>query len=98
MKTVKVFYAGIPKNTIEKEDVLRYFHGVPNGQSVEVRVSTMLRSAVMQGWVHANSGRTSCLMFRREIIRQQKLAGKHVLVIDSNLFLWRDPNNTHYLD
>ena len=37
-------------------------------------------------WTHIH------LMFRREIIRQQKLAGKHVLAIDSNLFLWRDPN------
>lgn len=101
MKTVKVFYAGIPsKNTNpEKEDVLRYFHmGVPNGQSVEVRVPKFMPCdlAVMQGWVHANSGRTPHLMFRREIIRQQKLAGKHVLAIDSNLFLWRDPNNTHH--
>lgn len=103
MKTVKIFYAGIPtKNTnTEKRDVLRFFHmGVPGGQSTEVEVPkhSPCDLAVMQGWVHENSGRTPHLMFRREIIRQQKLAGKHVLAIDSNLFLWKDPNNTnHYL-
>lgn len=103
MKTVKIFYAGIPtKNTNpEKRDVLRFFHmGVPGGQSTEVEVPkhSPCDLAVMQGWVHENSGRTPHLMFRREIIRQQKLAGKYVLAIDSNLFLWKDPNNTnHYL-
>jgi len=103
MKTVKIFYAGIPtKNTnTEKRDVLRYFHmGVPGGQSTEVEQAkhSPCDLAVMQGWVHENSGRTPHLMFRREIIRQQKLAQKHVLAIDSNLFLWKDPNNTnHYL-
>jgi len=103
MKTVKIFYAGIPtKNTNpEKRDVLRFFHmGVPGGQSTEVEVPkhSPCDLAVMQGWVHENSGRTPHLMFRREIIRQQKLAGKYVLAIDSNLFLWKDTNNTnHYL-
>ena len=103
MKTVKVFYAGIPakNNNPEKVDVLRFFHmGVPGGQSTEIKVPkySACDLAVMQGWVHENSGHTPHLMFRREIIRQQKLAGKHVLAIDSNLFLYKDPNNTkHYL-
>ena len=103
MKTVKIFYAGIPsKNTNpEKRDVLRFFHmGVPGGWSTEVAVPQHSECdlAVMQGWVHENSGRTPHLMFRREIIRQQKLAGNHVLAIDSNLFLWKDPENkNHYL-
>tara|TARA_B100000212_G_scaffold84288_1_gene61180 strand:+ start:5793 stop:6704 length:912 start_codon:yes stop_codon:yes gene_type:complete len=101
MKTVKVFYAGIPSknNNPEKIDVLRYFHmGVPNGQSVEIKEPKHYECdlAVMQGWVHQNSGHTPHLLFRREIIRKQKLAGKNVLAIDSNLFLWRDPNNTHH--
>lgn len=99
MKTVRVYYAGIPaKNTNkEKELVLHNFHlGVPNGQSVEVRSKDWQPSdlAVMQGWVHANSGRTPHLMFRKQIIESQKRAGKHTLAIDSNLFLYRDPGNT----
>jgi len=99
MKTVRVYYAGIPaKNTNkEKELVLHNFHlGVPNGQSKEIRTPTWEASdlAVMQGWVHANSGRTPHLMFRRQIIDNQKRIGKHTLAIDSNLFLYKDPGNT----
>ena len=101
MKTVKIFYAGIPtkNNNSEKVDVLRFFHmGVTGAQSTEIKVPqhSACDLAVMQGWVHENSGRTPHLMFRREIIRQQRLAQKHVLAIDSNLFLWKDPNNTHH--
>jgi len=99
MNSVRIYYAGIPaKNTNkEKEMVLRNFHlGIPNGISKEIREPRWEPSdlAVIQGWVHANSGRTPHLMFRREIIQQQKRIGKHTLAIDSNLFLYRDPGNT----
>lgn len=99
MKTVKVYYAGIPaknKNK-EKELVLDYFHqGVPDGQSEQVRQAIWQPSdlAVLQGWVHADSGRTPHLMFRKKVIQEQKRIGKHTLAIDSNLFLYRDPRNT----
>ena len=100
MKVVKVYYAGIPaKNTNkEKELVLHNFHlGVPNGQSQEVRDTLWWPAdlAVIQGWVHENSGTTPHLMFRRKIIESQKKTGKHTLAIDSNLFLYRDPGNTN---
>lgn len=99
MANVRIYYAGIPASNTnkEKEQVLRNFHlGVPNGESVEVREPKWEPSdlGVIQGWVHANSGRTPHLMFRREVIQQQKLIGKHTLAIDSNLFLYRDPGNT----
>ena len=103
MKTVRIYYAGIPaKNTNpEKRDVLKYFHmGVPAGQSIEEEKMNWQPAdlAVMQGWVHANSGRTPHLMFRREIIQRQHSIGKNVLAIDSNLFLYKDPTNSnHYL-
>ncbi len=90
---------GIPaknKNK-EKELVLDNFHkGVTDGQSEQVRAARWEPSdlAVLQGWVHANSGRTPHLMFRREVIQSQKRIGKHTLAIDSNLFLYRDPGNT----
>lgn len=97
-KSVRVYYAGIPaKNTNkEKELVLDNFHaGVPAGQSVQERKMNWQPSdlAVLQGWVHANSGTTPHLMFRREIIEKQKSIGKHTLAIDSNLFLYKDPRN-----
>lgn len=98
-KTVNIYYAGIPANNKnpEKELVLKNFHlGVPNNQSREIREAVWQPSdlAVMQGWVHANSGRTPHLMFRRKIIQEQKRIGKHTLAIDSNLFLYKDPGNT----
>lgn len=99
MKTVRIYYAGIPaKNTKrEKRDVLANFHrGVGiDGTSTEVETTDWQPSdlAVMQGWVHANSGNAPHLMFRKKIIQQQRQIGKHTLAIDSNLFLYKDPQN-----
>lgn len=98
-KTVRVYYAGIPtKNTKpEKRDVLTNFHlGVgKGGTSTEVEGRDYQPSdlAVIQGWVHQNSGRTPHLMFRRKIINEQKINGGHTLAIDSNLFLYKNTNN-----
>ena len=100
MKTVRIYYGGIPsKNTKqEKREVLRSFHlGVgSDGSSKEVETRTWEASdlAVLQGWVHSNSGNTPHLMFRKQIIEQQRRIGKSTLAIDSNLFLYRDPGNT----
>jgi hypothetical protein len=100
MKTVRIYYAGIPakNNKREKRDVLKNFHlGVgEGGHSTEVENTDWQPSdlAVMQGWVHANSGNTPHLVFRKRIITEQKRIGKHTLAIDSNLFLYRDPGNT----
>lgn len=100
MKTVRVYYAGIPaKNTKpEKRDVLTNFHlGVGiDGHSTAVEDISWQPSdlAVMQGWVHANSGNSPHLQFRKQIIQKQKSISKHTLAIDSNLFLYKDPNNT----
>lgn len=99
MKTVRVYYAGIPaKNTKrEKRDVLTNFHlGVgTDGQSTEVETMDWQPAdlAVMQGWVHANSGNSPHLQFRKQIIEKQRTIGKHTLAIDSNLFLYKDPKN-----
>ena len=100
MKSVRVYYAGIPaKNKkTEKRDVLRNFHlGVPNEQSTEVETFNYRPSnlAVIQGWAHENSGTAPHLAFRRRIINEQKKNNLHTLAIDSNLFLYRDPDNTN---
>jgi hypothetical protein len=101
MDKVRVYYAGIPeKNTkAEKRDVLSFFHqGVPQGLSKEIETMEWAPSelAVMQGWVHERSGKAPHLTFRRTIIDKQKQIGKHTLAIDSNLFLYQDPKNTHH--
>lgn len=106
MKTVNVYYAGIPaKNTKpEKRDVLTYFHkGIKhwsNDKSKTIEEANWYPSdlAVIQGWVHENSGSSAHLNFRRNVIEQQKKAGARTLAIDSNLFLYKDPGNkNHYL-
>jgi len=98
-KSVRIYYAGIPaKNTkSEKRDVLRNFHlGVPNNQSAEIETFDYQPSdlAVIQGWVHANSGAAPHLNFRRRIIEQQQKNGGRTIAVDSNLFLYRDPQNS----
>src|SRR6056297_179049 len=100
MKTVRIYYAGIPaKNTkAEKRDVLKYFHqGVTDGISTEVESADWQPSdlAVIQGWVHQNSQTTPHLMFRKHVIESQRAVGKHTLAIDSNLFLYRDIENAN---
>lgn len=100
MKTVRIYYAGIPaKNTkLEKREVLTNFHfGVPDGQSTQVENMQWEPSdlAVMQGWVHADSGNTPHLIFRKKIIESQRMIGKHTLAIDSNLFLYKDTKNVN---
>lgn len=99
MKTVKIFYGGIPeKNTKqEKREVLTAFHqGVGQGGKsigIEGRHWSSCDLAVMQGWVHEKSQSTPHLKFRKLIIDSQRKIGKHTLAIDSNLFLYRDPGN-----
>jgi len=100
MKQVRVYYGGIPSSNTKKEKslVLTNFHigvGV-DAQSKEIRTRTWEPAdlAVIQGWVHKDSGRTPHLMFRKEIIDSQKKIGKQTLTVDSNLFLYLDKSNS----
>lgn len=99
MDKVRVYYAGIPvKNTKpEKRNVLKFFHeGVPEGLSKEIETPTWepAELAVMQGWVHKGSDlKSGHLRFRNHLIQKQKEIGKHILAVDSNLFLYKDPKN-----
>jgi hypothetical protein len=100
MNTVRVYYAGIPAKNTNKEKtlVLSNFHkGIVDDVSTEVFTPTWEESrlAVIQGWVHENSQTSPHLNFRKTIIKNQRKTGNHVLTIDSNLFLYADPGNTH---
>ena len=56
--------------------------------------------AVIQGWVHENSGNTPHLKLRKEIIKNQLLTNKFVITADSNLFLYaigKENKPHHYL-
>ena len=102
MTTVNVYFAGIPaKNSnMEKVQVLKSFAlGVTkNSDAVVKEVADMKYTtsdvAVIQGWVHEHSQSAPHLNFRKTIIDGQRKAGKRVIAIDSNLFLYKDPGNT----
>jgi hypothetical protein len=56
--------------------------------------------AIIQGWVHENSGNTPHLKLRKEVIKQQLLTKKFVITADSNLFLYavgKENEPHHYL-
>jgi hypothetical protein len=54
--------------------------------------------AMMVGWVHEDSADTPHLVFRKQIINEQRKRNKKVLLADSNLFLYKDKSNpNHYL-
>ena len=50
--------------------------------------------AVIQGFVHANSKQTPHLKLRRMIYENQMRRGKKCVIVDSNLFLAYDKNNS----
>lgn len=50
--------------------------------------------AVIQGFVHANSKQTPHLKLRRMIYENQMQRGKKCVIVDSNLFLAYDKNNS----
>jgi len=51
--------------------------------------------AVLQGWVHEGSAHSRHLNLRRSVIDHQQRTGRHVLVADSNLFLYINTANPH---
>jgi len=85
----------------EKENILRYFVqgvNVVGDQGILSNQPTLLDCdvAVIQGWVHEGSKNSTHLMFRKSIIDKQHRDRKHVLIADSNLFLYADKTNPHH--
>lgn len=106
MFNVTVYHCTVPnvKNQ-EKVDLLRYF-----SQGARVcgdRVTdcneyhySLSDVAVMQGWSNAESAELlrPHLALRKRIIHQQRKHQRHVVVVDSNLFLYANTENPlHYL-
>lgn len=50
--------------------------------------------AVIQGFIHEDGKSAPHLEFRRKIVEHQKRKNKRTIIIDSNLFLYRDLNNS----
>jgi hypothetical protein len=85
----------------EKENILTYFvQGVNHvgDQGMLQEQTTLLDCdvAVIQGWVHEGSRSSIHLNFRKSIIDKQHADRKHVLIADSNLFLYADKTNPHH--
>jgi hypothetical protein len=108
MKTqfkVVVYRNGLPKKnkSQEKIDALTKFcRGVEANNDVamlhEGNNIVDCDVAVILGWVHENSKNSPHLQLRRNVIDAQLSQGRRVVVIDSNLFLYKDINNSqHYL-
>jgi hypothetical protein len=49
--------------------------------------------AVIQGFVHADSKRTKHLLLRKAVMDNQIERGKRFLIVDANLFLYKDKTN-----
>lgn len=49
--------------------------------------------AVVQGYVHPGSKRVPHLNLRKAVFEKQKKDGKRSIIVDSNLFLYADPEN-----
>lgn len=85
----------------EKEKILNYFvQGVNcvGDKGILQEQTTVLDCdvAVIQGWVHKGSRNSAHLNFRKSIIDKQHADRKHVLIADSNLFLYADKTNPHH--
>jgi len=81
-KMLTDFIAGV--NKVGDEGIV-----VSSGGPVECDV------AVLQGFVHEKSRNTPHLKLRRDVIEFQKSRNKRTIIIDSNLFLYRNDANTY---
>jgi hypothetical protein len=101
MKTVVSYLAGVPSphKSLQKIEMLKKFvEGVKRiGDNGIAHVGKNLIDcdvAVLQGWVHADSPNSQHLLLRKKVSENQK--NKHTIIIDSNLFNYRDKTSTYF--
>jgi hypothetical protein len=99
---VAIYHATVPgKKNQEKIDLLRFFAQgvtVSGDTCVDVRDQTLVDSdvAVIQGWITQDQDLRSHLSLRRRVIDTYLSQRRHVVAVDSNLFLYADPKNHHH--
>jgi hypothetical protein len=104
MKVI-VYHNTVPnKKNLEKIQILENF-----SQGVKVIGDELIDSysydyipsdvGIIQGWLGFNAGPTPHIKLRDEVIKNQLFQKKHVIIADSNLFLYSTSNNLphHYL-
>jgi len=94
------YIAGVPpstKNSGKREILTRFADGVTTqgDQGVKHTALTIIPSdvAVIQGWTHEQGKSAPHLTFRQQIIDTQRQHGCRLLVIDSNLFNYKQKNH-----
>ena len=99
MTTLAVYHKSVPnKKNQEKVDILRFF-----AQGARAMNDTVIDVdqydlppcdvAVIQGWVAPGQPTTPHGDLRSRVIKRQLKNGKHVIGVDSNLFLYADTTN-----
>jgi len=99
-KKVVAYFNVIPPNNknMEKPAILEnYIKGVNvvGDEGIESRTSSVVYSdvAVIQGFVHQDSQNTPHLLLRKNIVETQKRYNRRTVIVDSNLFLYKNPTN-----
>ncbi len=99
--TAAAYYAGIPmkNNNSEKPKILdNFIQGVnaAGDKGISHRTLSVIPCdvALIQGFVHPDGKDLPHLRLRRAAIDLQKRNGKRSLIVDSNLFLYKDQGNT----
>lgn len=99
--TAVAYYSGIPakNNNPEKPLILdNFLHGVRvvGDRAIAHRGFDVVPCdvALIQGFVHEDGKTAPHLLLRQQAINLQKRNQNRSLIVDSNLFLYRDPGNT----
>ena len=99
--TAVAYYAGIPPNNRnpEKPQILDNFcQGVRASGDTAIQHQGMhaisCDVALIQGFVHEHGKSAPHLQLRQDAVNLQKNTNRRSLIVDSNLFLYADPNNT----
>jgi len=100
--TAVAYYGGIPPNNsnLEKPQILDFFiEGVRKVGDIGIDHRQMsvipCDVALIQGFVHEQGKTLPHLTLRRQAVDLQKQNKKRSLIVDSNLFLYADPGNSH---
>jgi len=99
MKTVVTYLAGVPSphKSPHKVDILKKFAAGVNrcgdkGIAHTGRGLLACDVGVIQGWVHEGSPGTAHLVLRKNVAANRQ--NKHTVIIDSNLFNYKDNNHS----
>jgi hypothetical protein len=100
MKTVVSYLAGVPSphKSPHKIEVLKRFSAGVNASGDRGIAHTgkdILPAdvAVIQGWAHEGSPKTPHLILRTQVFESQKKQNKSTIIIDSNLFNYKDKDH-----